>query len=67
MTRPFATMVLILDGNGEHFAHVKRKIVFFWRKYIRFVTALDHIECHNRSNSRDCLLRGHLYMSYYLI
>ena len=38
-------MVLILDGNTEHVAHVWRKIGLFEQKNILFVTAFDLIKC----------------------
>ena len=50
-------MLLILDGNSEHFAHVK----------IQFVTALDLINDLNRSNNRDFSLNMHLILGYCLI
>ena len=33
-------MVSILDGNSEHVAHTSRKIGFFRRKKIQFVTVI---------------------------
>ena len=46
-------MVLILDGNSEHVAHVCRKIGLFGEKKNRFVAALDLIKYLNRSNNKD--------------
>ena len=38
-------MVLILDGNYEKGAHVRREIGFSKEKKIRFVPALDLNQC----------------------
>ena len=56
----------ITDGSSEHVTHSGRKIGFFGRNTIGFVTALELIQC-MKHNNRACSLRAHLFLSSYLI
>ena len=42
---PLGSMVLILDGNSAHVAHIWSKVGLFWRKKIGFDESFDVTKC----------------------
>ena len=60
--RSLSPIVLMLDGNPELVASVRKKILFFRRRLIGFVAAFDLKKCLQQINNHT--IRSHLFMSY---